>query len=253
MPPPAVVVELVSHRRRIIERADDIPVLIRRILLPFPQVLEGEEVAPRMVENAVDDDLHPAAVRLPHHSQKKPVRRRPLPGGGAARFLLDQGEITRRVRPEIRVDVVVGIAVVLVHRARVEKRIEIQRVHPEVLQVTEFVEHSLQVAAVTPVKDALVKSGPHRLLPGGAPVPVRRPRGDSPVRSRLDRRFQRGPGRIVLRVAVAESFGENLVPDRGASPLGRLFGRGRFGAAASGRSQRQNRQQEGENACSHAG
>ncbi len=212
--PPAFVGKLVRGRRRVVEAFDDVPVFVGRRLALLAQVVEREKVAPGVVEDAVDDDAHPARVRLLDEREEQAVRRRHVPRRRVARLQFHQRKIALGVGPEVRVDVVEGVAVVLVHRPGVEDGVEIQRVDTQILEVVELVNDALEVAAVAPVEDAvLVELRPHRLFPAVARVPVARPRRDTPAFARHDGRFQTRARGVVRWVAVAEALGEDLVPD----------------------------------------
>ena len=221
MPPPALVVELVAERVRIVKRLHHVPVAVAGLVLVFHQIPEGEKVAPRVVEHAVEDHAHPALVRFGKHLQEHLVRRRPLPRRGVASDLLfHDREVALRVGAEVRIDVMVGVPIVLVERTGVKQRIEINRVHPEVGDVVEFVEHALQVAAEAPVEHAVPeKIRPDLQLPRGAFVPVVRPRRNPPPRRRRDWPLERIARGIVGLVAVAETLRENLVPHHILRPV----------------------------------
>src|SRR5690606_24664550 len=104
----------------------------------------------------------------------------------------------------------------------VEDGVEVERVDAERVEVVELVDDALEVAAVTPVEDAvLVEVLAARGLPAGAGVPVRSPRRHGPGPGHaLDGELQRGARRVVTRVAVAEALGEELVEDGVGRPVG---------------------------------
>jgi hypothetical protein len=110
--------------------------------------------------------------------------------------------------------------VVLVQRRGLEDRVQVDRVHPQRLDVVELLEDALEVPAVAPDVGVPEEVMAVRLLPGLQQVPIRGPGGYPPVAERLV-----GPRPpevcrfgIVPRIAVAEALGEDLVPDRVRGP-----------------------------------
>ena len=109
---------------------------------------------------------------------------------------------------------VIRIPVVFVHRARVEKRTEVDRVDPQIGEVTKLVDYTLKVAAVTPLEHTVfVEVGTELLFPVVARIPITSPRRDLPIRTGDDRRLKRVASRIILRIAIAKPFRKNLVED----------------------------------------
>ena len=99
--------QFIPTRLRIVERLNGEPVGVGRLLAIDPDIAEREEVAPGMVEDAIDHHLDPAVVRLSDQLEEQLVRSRPLPRGGIIRFtaVANNLEVTLRIRPEIRINV----------------------------------------------------------------------------------------------------------------------------------------------------
>ena len=112
-------------------------------------------------------------------------------------------------------------------RTPVKDRIELDRRDSQILQVVEFVDHTLQVTAVTPVEDAvLVKAVADRLFPIVTDEIITRPRGDTPSAHIREVHFQ-GPARgVVGRITIAETLGENLIPHSRLAPIGNIIEQG---------------------------
>ena len=87
-------------------------------------MVEGPEAAAGVVEDAVEDDLHPARV-------------------AGVEQLAERG-----VAPEKRVDRQVVIGVVAVVRGGGEDRVEVERRDPERLQVVEPIDDAEEIAAL---------------------------------------------------------------------------------------------------------
>jgi hypothetical protein len=105
-------------------------------------------------------------------------------------------------------------------RAAVENRVELDRGNAEFLEVVEFVDHALQVTAVTAMKDAIfVETVTDGLLPLVADKVVPGPWRHPPPADIGKVHFEGLAGRVVGRIAVAEAFRENLIPDRRLAPF----------------------------------
>ena len=104
------------------------PVAVRRRRAGLEDVVERPEAATGVVEDAVEDDPHPALV-------------------GAIEQLAE-----RRVAAEQRVDLEVVVRVVAVVRGRLEDRRQVDRGDAEVLEVVEPLGDAEQVAALEPVR-----------------------------------------------------------------------------------------------------
>ena len=195
---------------------DGEPIGIRGLFAVDANVAESEEVASRMVENTIDHHLDPALVRFFDQLKEQLVRRGPLPSRGIGRFaaVADDLEITLRIGPEVRINVVEGVAVVFVLRATVKNRVEFERGDAELLQIVEFVDHPLQVTAVATMKNTvLVKAVPDCLFPRVADEVIARPRRHPPSAHVREVHFQRFAGGVVGRIAVAEALRKNLIPN----------------------------------------
>ena len=182
-----------------------------------------------MVEDAIDHHLDPAVVRLSDQFEEQLVRSRPLPRGGIIRFtaVADNLEVTLRIRPEIWINVMERIAIVFVLRTPVKDRIELDRRDPQILQIVEFVDHTLQVTAVAPVEDAiLVKAVADRLFPLVTDEIIACPRGDTPSTHIREMHFQRLARGVVGRITIAETLGENLIPHSRLAPIGDIIKQG---------------------------
>ncbi len=105
----------------------------------------------------------------------------------------------------------------------VEEGIEVDGVDAEVGEVVEFVEDALEVAAVTAVENRF-KEG-FAGFPGGVSfIPLVSPWGEFPCGGDGVGEFEGIVGGVVAGVAVAEAFGEDLIPDGVLSPLGDVGG-----------------------------
>jgi len=226
---PSGVTELITPCVGIVRRLDGIPFHVRRLLALHADVAEGEEIAPRVIEDTVDHDFDAPLVGFFDQLEKQFVRCGPFPRGRIGGFpaIADNLEITLGVGTEIRIDVVERIAVVFVLRATVEDRVEFDRRDAQLLQVVEFVDHALQVSAVAAVKNAvLVKIFANRFFPVFADIIIPRPWRDAPAIHIGELKLQRVAGRVVGRIAVAKTFGKDLIPDGGFRPSRHL---GSFG------------------------
>ena len=217
-PLPALPAELVFRRVRIVPRVHHEPILVRRGLLVFPQVLEGEKSQPGVVENAVEDDPHAAPVRLGNQIEEKLVGGRPLPCGRILRLGRDDFQVALRIRTEPRVDMVETERVIFVVRTGPEDGIQINGVDPEVAQVIELVDDALDVAAIAPFPGRSVKIRSPRLLPSVARIPVRGPGAHPPGLRCPFFSAEAVAHRVVGRIAIAEALGKNLIPDRFGLP-----------------------------------
>ena len=113
---PSGVTQFVAPRVGVIRRLDGIPFHVRRLFTLHADVAEGEEVAPRVIEDAVDHDLDTPFVGFFDQLEKQFVRGGPFPRGrisGLAAVANDL-EIALGIGTEIRIDVVEGVAVVFV-------------------------------------------------------------------------------------------------------------------------------------------
>ena len=183
-----------------------------------------------MIEDAVEDDAHPGRMRPVDQREGQLVRLRPDPGRRIKRILAGrQCAVADRVGTEVRIDVVKTRAVVFVRGRRGEDRVQVKCVNPEILEVGQLVDDPLQVAAVA----AALEMFPELLFAVLSfvrlqLVPVAAPRMNLPSLRGINRV---GPkqildARIVGRITVAETLGEDLVPDHRLRPprnkLGRL-------------------------------
>ncbi len=121
---------------------------------------------------------------------------------------------------EIRIDVMVAVAVVFVHRARVEEGIEIDAVDPEVARGNR---------ACRSRPGDRRRSADRRRRFDRSRVPISFSQSSRayqsavqgemlPVVRRLDRRLEGVAGRIVCRIAVAKTLRKNLVENRFGGP-----------------------------------
>ena len=84
-----------------------------------------------------------------------------------------------------------------------------------------LLDHSLEVAAISPELRVVVEVLARCALPRLEGVPVGRPRRDAPVgtdRVVRPRALHVGGSRVVRRVSVAEALGKDLVPDGVGGP-----------------------------------
>ena len=105
------------------------------------------------------------------------------------------------------------IAVVFVERPGPEHGIEINNIDAERIQIREPVDYALQITSISAVKNRFIEFVRNLIFPIVAGVPVAGPVGDCPGGRNLTGVFERFAGRIVRRVAVAKTFGENLIDD----------------------------------------
>ena len=171
-----------------------------------------------MVENAINDHPDAALARLLDHFEEQLVRRGPLPRCGVLGFLGYDGQIAGRIRTEPWVNVVEAEGVIFVVRTRPEDRIEVNRVDPEVPQIIELVDDSLNIPPVPSVSHRPKKVVRLGLLPGITRIPVRGPGTDLPRMRDPLLAAQAVAHGIVGTIAIAETFGENLIPNRGVLP-----------------------------------
>ena len=199
---PAVVFERVPV-------PDAEPVGVRGLHAAFTHVDERGMGGADVVEDAVDDHLESPALRLLEEVEEDPVALRPGPGRRIEEILAgDRLLEVGFARPEVLVDVPEVGRVVLVVRARLEDRVEVERVHAERLEVRQPLTKALDVAAVVPVEhEVLVEGLAVRSLPGTRVVPGEGPWADGVV--------------VVRRIAVAEALDHHLVPDGVLRPVGR--------------------------------
>ncbi len=99
------------------------PVAVRAVATGLHHVVERPEAARGVVEDAVQDDPHPAAVRRVEELAERVV---------AAQERVD-GHVVERVIPMVR--------------SRAENRIQVDRIDPELGEVVEVLRHTAQVAA----------------------------------------------------------------------------------------------------------
>ncbi|MNS97004.1 hypothetical protein D3C72_1313260 [compost metagenome] len=180
--PPGVVVGLGVVHHRVVPDGVVVPVLGGLAVLLG--VLEPDVVVAGVVEHAVDDHLDAVLVKLADQA-------------------LELG-----VGAEARIDLHVVGRVVLVVRAGLEERVEVDRVDAHRLQVGDLLAHAGEVTA-------------HEVVEVGLGVPGHGALG------------------VVGLVAVGEALGEDLVEDRVFDPLGGealgLGLRGAEGLAVAGR------------------
>jgi hypothetical protein len=182
-----------------------------------------------MVENPIDHHLDPAVVRFSDQLEEQLVRSRPLPSRRIIRFpaVADDLQVTFRVGAKIRINMVERVTIVFVLRTPVKNRIELDRRDPQILQIVELVDHTLQVTAVTPVEDAvLVKAVPDRLFPLVTDEVIGCPRGDPPSTHIREMHFQSLARGVVGGITIAETLGEDLIPYSRLAPIGDIIQRG---------------------------
>lgn len=134
----------------------------------------------------------------------------------------DELPVALRVGAEMRIDVVISRPIVFVRRRRIENWVEVDGFDAQINQIVETVDDALQIAAVAPPLDVEPDVAAVALLIGLAFVPAGRPGVDLPGRGVVvgPGPLKAGGGWVVVGVAVAESFGEYLVPDDAFGPLG---------------------------------
>ena len=113
---PSGETQLVASGVGVVRRLDGIPFHVRRLFTLHADVAEGEEVAPRVIEDPVDHNLDTPFVGFFDQLEKQFVRGGPFPRGrisGLAAVANDL-EIALGIGAEIRIDVVEGVAVVFV-------------------------------------------------------------------------------------------------------------------------------------------
>ncbi len=143
-------------------------------------MVEREEAAAGVVEDTVEDDAHPAAVR------------------GVEQ--LAQGVVAA----EQRVDLEVVVRVIAMVRGRTEDRGQVDRGDPEVLEVVEVLGDPAQVAALEPVigRRRVPRLEDARLVdPVAAGEPVREDLVEDRVADpgrRVDRHLQAGMDTLVV-------------------------------------------------------
>ena len=185
------------------------------------------------------------------HFQGEFVRRRPHPRRRIIRgFAGHQLPVAFRVRPEVGINMVIAVPIVLMRRGRIKDGIQVNGVDPQILQVIKFVDDPLQISPVAPPLEELMKRNRGTFLIVLSRIPIGRPRMHPP---RQIRRVGESPrnvplGRIVRGIPIAEAFGKNLIPDSIFGPSGNEFPRLR-----QHRGQRQRRGAHGQEcrACGH--
>ena len=239
--------------RVVAPRRDLEPASKARLALVLYQVQKRPVAHAHMVEHAVEDDAHAARMRLGNQLEHQPVGAGPDPGGGVVGHLQrHQRAVARRVGAKVGVYVVQRGGVVLVVRWRVEHRVQVQRVHAQLLQVRQALQDAGNVAAVAPVGQVVLQRLAAGALPGLQCVPVAGPGVGAPAgvqRAAMQRALQALGRGVVAQVAVAKALGEDLVPDGVAGPLrGEVFrGRGRV----RGRGCRRGRERWGDRPVCH--
>ncbi len=145
-----------------------------------------------MIEHAIDDHTYTAFVRRIEKIQEEQICRCPGPCVPIHRILLcDEREVAFRIRTEVRIYVMKAVSIILVHRPRIEDRVEIDDIDAQIRQIIQLIDHPLQIAAVAPMEDTVViEIRAEFLLPFVARIPVGRPRRDAPVLRRHDRRLE---------------------------------------------------------------
>ena len=123
--PPGLVIARFTGRESIHREAADVePVAVGRVLLVLQDIGEGEEAAPAVVEDAIQDDVHIVAV-----------------------CQIKQGvKVAHIAQPGI--DLVVVDGVVAVVGGGVEDGVEVESVDTQVEQVIEMLDDALQIAAL---------------------------------------------------------------------------------------------------------
>jgi len=229
--PPSFPVELALRRGGVVPLRDDIPFLVGRVPLLLSEVIEGKKVSAGVVKHPVYDYANTPIMRRVEQHEEQRVCRSYGPCVGVGGLIGHEGEVTGRIRPEIGVDMMEEIAVILVLRPCPEQRVEIHSIDAQIDQIVEAVYHALQISAITSEADGAIEIVGHGHLPGLTREPIRCPIRDLPTVRDVAEIGQTLARWNVRGVTVPESLRKYLVPDGLLGPR-RYFWRGicRIGA-----------------------
>ena len=191
------------------------PIRVSAIFAILEHILKRPVASADVIEDAVEDHLEPHRVGLGDEVEEELVGLRPGPRRGIV-GLGFPGFLDVSLESEVVVDVAIVGGVVLVHRIGFEHRIEIDRIDAQRPHVRQRLDQALHIPAVATLPDvpfALVKVFVAGLFAGLRLPPVGLP---------ADEIFVRFVGGIVVRIAIAEALGEDLVPDGVFGPVGRF-------------------------------
>ena len=198
---------------------DGVPVLVFRFLLLFPDIGKGKKSRGGVVKDSVNDHPHSLFAGFFHQLQKLFIGSRPSPAGGVGGRVFEQLQIGSRIRTKEGIHVVKNQGIVFVQGWGGEDRIEIQGGDPQVFQVVQLVDDSLEIPAVPAVGVGSVDITGQIPLPVRQGVPLLGPGDHAPSGTDLVRNPAVVSRGVVLWVSVMKSFRENLVPDRLLGPV----------------------------------